>query len=62
VTAGERARREIRQVAGRVAEAERDLDRLAAEMLAAGASPDLDCQEAVAEASRRLRVLSESLH
>lgn len=62
MTAGERARREIRQAARRTEEAERDLERLAGEMLEAGASPDLNSQEAVAEASKRLRLLSESLH
>lgn len=61
MTAGERARRDIRRAAERAAEAERDLESLAEKMLALGASPDLNCQEAVAETSRRLRALSESL-
>lgn len=62
MTAAERASREISQAALRASDAEQELERLANEMLAAGASPDLDCQEAVAETARRLRLLSESLH
>jgi hypothetical protein len=61
VTAGKRARREIRQAAERAAHAELELEALAEEMLRLGASPDLDRQEAVAETSKRLRALSESL-
>jgi hypothetical protein len=62
LTAAERASREIRQAALRASDAEQELERLGDEMLAAGVSPDLDCQEAVAETATRLRQLSESLH
>jgi hypothetical protein len=59
--AGERAEREIRKAAEHAAEAERQLGRLEDEMVVAGISPDLDRREAMSEAARRLRLLSESL-
>lgn len=60
MNAGERAKLEVQRAAQRAEDAERDLRQLADRMLEAGASPDLDCQEAVGEAASRLRVLSES--
>jgi hypothetical protein len=61
LTAAERAQGEIRRAAERAAGVEHDLELLADQMLEAGASPDLNCQEAVSEATSRLRALSESL-
>ena len=59
--AAERAQREIRRAARRAQEAELDLRLLADQMVEAGASPDLDCQEAIEEAAKRLQALAESL-
>lgn len=61
MTAALQAQKEIGQAAKRATEAERDLRLLADQMIEAGASPDLDCQEAIAAAAKRLRALSESL-
>jgi len=61
LTASDRARDEILRAAQRAVEVEQDLRSLSDQMIAAGASPDLDCQEAIEEAASRLRLLSESL-
>jgi hypothetical protein len=61
LTAGDRARKEIRLAARRASEATEELRQLSDEMVSAGVSADLDCQEAVEEAANRLRRLSESL-
>lgn len=61
MTAGERARREIRDAAARTAKAEAELNCIEQEMLDADITPELDRREAVAEAAHRLSALAESL-
>ena len=61
MTAGTRARDEIRRAAESAAAIERRLAELEDEMARLGISPDLDRHEAIEEAARRLSVLAESL-
>lgn len=61
MTAGERARQEIRKAAERTNAAAAELGRIEREMLDADIAPELDRREAVAEAAQRLNVLAESL-
>jgi hypothetical protein len=61
LTAGARARDEIRKAAESTAAIERRLAEVEAEMASFGVSPNLDHHEAIAEAARRLSVLAESL-